>query len=222
MLPVCSQRAHNRTRGPPATLSGKEKWSWRCPFPCSEGAFKMISQWAEIELELSWKWVCLFLLLSGPSAEQIQHFLVNYQGIIRVFLVRIFSPEDLSLPPRHSFTHPNKRRRRRVGSRNPKFKQGNSSSKSQPESKAVLCFSLKIMPNQKELQPLFLPLIKELVNTSKNEEAPSAIFLLSLPTHILMTSSGKEFVDIIVSLAFSPHFSGNRIPALPFGKFHVL
>lgn len=78
------------------------------------------------------------------------------------------------------------------------------------------------MPNQKELQPLFLPLIKELVNTSKNEEAPSAIFLLSLPTHILMTSSGKEFVDIIVSLAFSPHFSGNRIPALPFGKFHVL
>ena len=42
--------------------------------------------------------MCLFLLLSGPSAEQIQDFLENYQGIVSVFLVNIFSPEDFRLP----------------------------------------------------------------------------------------------------------------------------
>lgn len=54
-------------------------------------------QQAETEMELSWKSVCLFPLLSGPSAKEIQDFLENYQDIISVFLVNIFSPEDFRL-----------------------------------------------------------------------------------------------------------------------------
>lgn len=54
-------------------------------------------QQAETEMELSWKAVCFFPLLSGSSAKEIQDFLENYQDIISVSLVYIFSPEDFRL-----------------------------------------------------------------------------------------------------------------------------
>ena len=110
-------------------------------------------QQAEKEMELSWKSVCLFPLLSGPSAKEIQDFLENYQDIISVFLGHIFSPEDFRLPqdvPSHIQTT-EEEGRWEVQTSNLSGEKSNS--KSQPQLKVALCFSLKIMPDQKELQP---------------------------------------------------------------------
>lgn len=96
-VPCLFTGARDPTTCPAATLSDQEKRGWKSPFPCSTGVFKMISHNKQRQ---KWNWAekqCLFPLLSGSPAKEIQDFLENYQDVISVFPVNIFSPEDFRL-----------------------------------------------------------------------------------------------------------------------------
>ena len=127
----------------------------KSPFLCSVGAFKMISHGLQRQKRSRAERQCV---LSCFSLDCLQNRSRTSSQITRASLLCSslgFSPEDVRRPPGCSFTHPNNRKRE-VESTNPRLKQGKGSSKPQPESEAILCYSLKIMLDQKEWQLLFL------------------------------------------------------------------
>lgn len=123
------------------------------------GAFEMISH---SMTKQKWSWAenkCLFLLLPEPSAEQIQISSQISRTSLLCSSLRFFTAGLQASPRTFLYTYRTflytYNRKRKVKCMNPKFKLGKGSSKSQPEFKTVLGFSLEIMLDQKELQPLF-------------------------------------------------------------------